>query len=470
MRLISTRGDGEADGHRTDRDRFRAAVLGGLAPDGGLYLPARLPRLTAEELDRLRDASFPETAELVGLRLLEPVLGRDVVLDCVRGALDFDVPVVPLGAPPGGDGRTSVLELFHGPTGSFKDIGARFLARLLSHLRDGGDERVVVLVATSGDTGGAVARAVHGLPGVDAVILYPEGRLSPIQLQHVTRPGPGALAGRGAEDRFAPAGEPGRVYPVPVRGSFDDCQRMVKEILAEGSPWPGTLVTSANSVNLGRLLPQAFFHVYGWARCARAEEELIVSVPSANLGNLTAGLIARGMGVPIDGFVAATNQNAALPRFLESGRPPAGDTVETLSSAMDVARPSNLERLLTLAGEDRRALAGEVMATSHGDEETIAAMREIHENCGYLADPHTAVGWLGLREARAARPGARGLLVATADPAKFPGTVLRATGHRPAPRADWAAEVAADVPTAGLEAASPIDPDSAALRELICLI
>jgi threonine synthase len=464
MRLVSSGGQWEGSDHP---DHLRSAVLGGLAPDGGLYLPATIPTLSGDELEQVREASgFRDVAQVVAHRLLAGSLPAEVIDWCVRSGLDFEVPIVQL------DEHTWVMELFHGPTGSFKDVGARFLAHLLSHYRGPGAERVVVLVATSGDTGGAVARAVEGLPGVQAVVLYPEGRISPTQLHHITTRSV-AGQGRGAPSeapREAQKGDTGGrqrssgVVPVAVQGSFDDCQRMVKTILGEGSPLPGMAVTSANSVNLGRLLPQSFFHVHGSLHTP-GEGELLVSVPSANLGNLTSAVIAQRMGAPIRRLVGATNANAALPSFLETGELPGGASRVTLSSAMDVARPSNLERLLALEGGNRAALADRVFATAHSDEETLAAMRHIHEAHGYLADPHTAVGWLGMKAAETGgNRTPRRLIVSTADPAKFPETVREATGVDPVVRPAWLAELGA---SADLVPAVELSPRPDALRDLI---
>lgn len=441
--------------------QVRQAFLGGLAPDGGLYLPRRMPRLELDELLRLRGSSFREVARYVGPRLLEDLLPRATVEEVVEEALTFPVPLIRL------DQGTYVLELFQGPTGSFKDVGARFLAQLLARVVRRGSERIVVLVATSGDTGGAVARAVHGIPGVDAVVVYPEGRLTPLQRLHITS--------------FPGSGVNGDVHPVAVRGSFDDCQAMVRAMFQEGPPRPEVTFTSANSMNLGRLLPQIFYYVSAWVQLAEylvegsvREDELPrpwVSVPSGNLGNLTAGLLARRVGVPLSGFAAATNGNAALQTYLERGELPEGPASPTRSNAMDVIRPSNLERLLALTGGDRRALAREVVATTHDDHETLEAMGHLHRRHGYLVDPHTAVGWLGLEEVR--RRGAQGaghaaepgIVLATADPAKFPDAVQKATGEAPPVRPTWRREEMA----AKSHSVAPqvVDPDPGALREII---
>lgn len=440
---------------------MRRAFLGGLAPDGGLYLPARIPRLEASELLRLRGASFPDVARYVAPLLLADLLPEDVVEEVVTEALDFPVPLIRL------DPSTYVLELCHGPTGAFKDVGARFLARILARSVRRSGERVMVLVATSGDTGGAVAQAVHGIPGVDAVVLHPQGRLSPIQRLHITR-FPGGM------------GE-ANVHPVEVRGTFDDCQAMVKEVLQRGVGARGLVLTSANSINLGRLLPQVFYYVAGWIQLAEylvegtpSQEELPrprVSVPCGNLGNLTAALLARRMGVPFAGFIGANNANAALEKVLAGKDLEAGATVATLSNAMDVARPSNLERLLALTGGSVGGLAQEVAATSHDDAAVLEAMAHLQRRHGYLVDPHTAVGWLGLQAFRRKWSGTLGearepgIVVGTADPAKFPDVVRRATGEDPPIRRAWARQEAGENGQA--VEPTPMDPDSEELRRFI---
>ena len=442
MRLVSTRPPFE-------EVSLRHAVLEDPSPSGALYLPVSLPRLSPRERDALIGLPFPEVAERLALLLLEPMLGGDVVREIVRGAFDFPVPVVPVGD------RTWILELFHGPTGSFKDFGARFLARLLPRLRKVDEGPVLILVATSGDTGGAVAEAVRGLEGVMAVVLFPRNRISDVQRRQIQTPA-----------------SSGSVIPVEVEGSFDDCQRMVKEVLTDpGKGFSGTL-TSANSVNVGRLIPQSFYYAFGWASLPDAgRENLVVSVPSGNLGNLTAGIIAESLGIPISHFVAASNANDAMRRYLEAGRLPEGPSLETLSSAMDVARPSNLERILTIYERDIPALRERITPTRHDDPEVLEAMGRVHQERHYLMDPHTAVGYLGLEEVRRERGTAPGLILSTADPAKFPETVLRATGHAPPGRGDWEGEGTSSEAIAairkGEEATVQLGPDPDQLRTLV---
>jgi threonine synthase len=376
------------------------------------------------------------------------MLGADAVRAIVRGAFDFPAPVVPVGED------TWILELFHGPTGSFKDFGARFLARLLPRLRRSDEGPVLILVATSGDTGGAVAEAVRGLTDVKAIVLFPRNRISDVQRRQIQTPAAS-----------------GSVIPVEVQGSFDDCQRMVKEVLADpGEGISGTL-TSANSVNVGRLIPQSFYYAYGWgALPTQGREDLVVSVPSGNLGNLTAGILAEAIGIPIAHFVAASNANDAMRRYLTAGRLPDGPSLETLSSAMDVARPSNLERILTVYERDIPALRAKITPTRHEDSEVLDAMGRLYRERGYLMDPHTAVGYLGLEEVRRSRAPAPGLILSTADPAKFPETVLRATGKVPPARGDWEGEgsspEAREAVRRGEEATVRLSPDPDELRAL----
>jgi len=428
MRFVSTRG-------RAPAAHLRSALLTGLAPDGGLYVPEVVPRLEPGTFEALRGAPLGR----IGATVLAPFVGDALEAPeleaIVAEALSFPLPLVEL--EPG----VRVLELFHGPTGSFKDVGARFLARLLSALRREPGERIVVLVATSGDTGGAVAHAFHGVEGVETVVLFPEGRISPVQL--------GQIAGLG-----------GNVRPLAVRGSFDDCQRLVKEALGDPELRNEMTLSTGNSINLGRLLPQAIYYVSAWTRLPSSTRGLVVSVPCGNLGNLTAGVLARRLGLPVTHFVAATNANDTFVRFLASGALEPIPSRPTLSSAMDVTRPSNLERLLHLAGSVE-GLRREVTASAHDDAETLEAIGELQARYGYAADPHTAVGWLALEEARRGGGGGDAVLLATADPAKFPDAVARATGERPDPRESWA-RIASDDPEI-----STLEPEEGALRDLL---
>lgn len=430
MKLVSTRG-------RSDPVDLRTAVFQGLAPDGGLYLPEPIEPLPDADVAAMRGRTLQETGIRVAGHLLGDEFDGEAVRELVSGALSFPVPLVTL------DDGTRILELFHGPTGSFKDVGARFLARLVGIFQATLDRQVIVLVATSGDTGGAVAHAFHEEEGVRTVVLFPEGKVSPVQRRQLTEVG-------------------GNVEPVSVAGTFDDCQRLVKRGIADPKLRESALLTSANSINVGRLLPQSFYYFHAWSQLPEGAPAPVFSVPSGNLGNLTGGVLARRLGLPVAGFVAATNVNDTLVRFLDTGRIEPERAVQTLSSAMDVAEPNNLERLLYLFGGDPDAMARSVTGSSHTDEETLEAIRRVHGEGGYLMDPHTAVGWLALRSRGDLHSGAPGVVLATASPAKFPETVRRATGVEP----DWRSML----PSGNVEEEADvarIRPEYGALRSLL---
>jgi len=385
---------------------FREALFMGQAPDGGLFLPESLPTLPVECLRPGERLPFAERALVVARHLLGDDVADDVLQRVVLGGLNFPVPLSSL--EPG----VRMLELFHGPTYAFKDVGACFMARMMSELRGDGSEvgnsgDVTVLTATSGDTGAAVARAFAGIPGVRVVIFYPRGGVSVRQ-----------------EAQFATVG--GNVEAVGVEGSFDDCQTLVRTAFADRMLCTAHGLTSANSINVGRLLPQLFYYAHGWAEAELEAgagpsdpRELVVSVPSGNFGNLAAGLMARAIGVPITSFVAATNANSVVPDYLATGVYRPRSSAATISNAMDVGDPSNLRRIRSLFGDDLDDLRAVVSSSSWSDEETRACIRETWRDRGVLIDPHTAVGLLGLRQALARRPGARGIVLGTAHPAKF---------------------------------------------------
>jgi threonine synthase len=344
---------------------FREAVVAGLAPDGGLYVPATLERRPAPWWDQLRSAPFQDVAVAMAQTLLGDEFDEAELAALIREALQ-------------------VVELFHGPTFAFKDFGARTLARLLALSERGvavGDgmrvEGLTVLVATSGDTGSAVAQAFWGVPRTRVVVLYPEGQVSQVQ-----------------EAQFTTLG--GNVTAVAVSGTFDDCQRLVKEAFADASLRPRVRMTSANSISLGRLVPQMFYYAYA-ALQAPPGARVVLSVPSGNFGNLAAGVMAWRMGAPIGGFIAATNVNDTVPRYLETGRYEPRPSVATVANAMDVGAPSNFERLAWLFGGDRAAMRATIAANVHTDDDVKRAIAELHRRYGYVADPHTAIAYLGTR-------------------------------------------------------------------------
>lgn len=340
MRFVSTAG-------RARPANLRTALFDGLAPDGGLYQPASLEMLPDAAVSRLIGTTLHDTALILARHLMGDELDEDRLASIVEGALDFPIPLKRL------DDRTFVLELFHGPTLAFKDVGARFMARLVAAFRPESDPPLTVLTATSGDTGGAVASAFLDLPGIRVVVLYPEGQVSPLQ-----------------ERQFTTLG--GNVTAVAVAGTFDDCQRMAKEALASEELRRETPLTSANSINVGRLLPQIFYYFHAWTQLADPAADVLVAVPSGNFGNLTAGLMAKRLGLPVARFVAATNVNDVVPRFLDSGRFQPLASVRTISTAMDVGDPSNFSRMAALFGGDAARMREVVVGSAHTDEDRAA--------------------------------------------------------------------------------------------------
>ena len=373
MICISTRG-------KAPPVSFREAVVAGLAPDGGLYVPQTIPRLSDVWWQQQRGRSFQDVAVAIAEEMAGGEFESGELEAIVRDALDFPVPIVEL------DRNLRVVELFHGPTFAFKDFGARTLARLMSHLHSGAGT-ITVLVATSGDTGGAVAHAFHNVGGMRVVVLYPEGQVSDVQ-----------------EAQFTTLG--GNVTAVAVRGTFDDCQRLAKEAFADRTLQSRAQLTSANSISLGRLIPQTFYHAYA---ALQSKEPPTISVPSGNFGNLAAGVIAMRLGAPIKAFAAPTTINDTFPRYLASGRVEPRPSVTTLANAMDVGNPSNLERLRWLFDDDIRAMRAGITSLPHPDDEVRRAIRELHDRFGYVADPHTAIAYLG----------AAPVFLSTAHPAKF---------------------------------------------------
>ena len=386
---------------------LRGAVLRGLAPDGGLYMPAEIARHSPQELEEFRGLPLTEVCYRVVRPFAGAELPEEVLWQIVSESINFPVKLVSLS--PG----LHVLELFHGPTLAFKDFGARFMARLLGYFVRGESRQLTVLVATSGDTGSAVAHGFLGVPGIRVVILYPSRRISEAQ-----------------EKQFTTLGE--NITALEVAGSFDDCQRLVKQAFSDEELNKRAFLTSANSINIGRLLPQMFYHVAAYRQLPVASVPLIVSVPSGNFGNLTAGIFAKRIGLPVTKFIASTNANDVVPQYLLNGKfePRAG--IATISNAMDVGNPNNFPRLLDLCRNRLESVQKEIWGHGATDEETLAAMKMIHERYNYIADPHTAVGVLGWEAYKREHPEpAQGLVLATAHPAKFADVVRRAIGSAP---------------------------------------
>lgn len=372
------------------RVSFREAVLQGLAPEQGLYMPASVPKLPAAFFETAASLSFQEISVLVASAFLDQDLPPPVLRAIVDGTLTFDVPLVPV------EENIFALELFHGPTLAFKDVGARFMSQLLGFYAAGMNRRIAVLVATSGDTGGAVASGFCDVPGVQVVVLYPSGKVSELQEKQFT------------------AG--GNITALEIDGTFDDCQRLVKAAFSDTGLTARFFLTSANSINVGRLLPQIFYFVYAWSRAPR-HQPIVFSVPSGNFGNLVAGLFAQRMGLPQVRFIAATNQNNIVPAYLHDGAFRPRTSQATISSAMDVGNPSNFARILDLFSHQHAAVAQAITGFSFSDEETAQAMRALRARTGYCLDPHGAVGYLGLQAGQ--KQSETGIFLETAHPAKF---------------------------------------------------
>jgi threonine synthase len=411
--------------YRSTNDRspivsFREAMRRGLAPDGGLYIPTDVPRIDPGEFAAWRELAFPALASRIAVRWLEREFPAETLSRLVADALSFPVPLRPL--PDG----FFLLELFHGPTLAFKDFGARVLARLFgADARDRGTS-ATILVATSGDTGSAVARGFAGIAGTRVVVLYPAGRVSAFQ-----------------EAQIATVG--GNVVAVRVPGTFDDCQRLAKAALVDPDfrEWH---LSSANSINIGRLLPQMTYYVSSRLGVpAGAGARVAFAVPSGNLGNLTAGVMAARMGMPESTFIAASNVNDVLPEYLSTGTFRPRPAVATISNAMDVGAPSNFARLADLYGSSVERMRGDIRAERVSEEETRAAIRQAHAEAGVVLDPHTAVAWAAARRYRAQAGGTEPIIVlATAHPAKFPEVIEAELGFEPelpAAERDWRSRV-----------------------------
>jgi threonine synthase len=415
---------------------FRQAIFTGLPEDGGLFVPVEQPDLRQTMAGLPREASFRQIAETVMRELLGQELGREAVRRVCARAFPFSPALRPL------RGGLTLLELFHGPTCAFKDFGASFLAAVMEEFLSRESRRSVILVATSGDTGSAVARAFHLKRNIDVVILYPSGRVSALQEQQLTTLG-------------------GNVSALEILGSFDDCQRLVKEAFLDAQLRQALAMSSANSINLGRLLPQALYYIHAWLKIDRSEEA-VFCVPSGNFGNLTAGVYAWKWGMPAQGFIAATNMNDVVPGYLMTGRFRPRSSVKTLSTAMDVGHPSNFERLALVFGGDVQQMRSRIWGVRITDRETRQTIRRVYEQTGILVDPHTAVGVLASERYRdhSGFPGSI-VCLATAHPGKFVDIVQEATGVRP------------EVPPALKELmsrekeATPLEPELERLKEFL---
>jgi len=378
---------------------FPEAVVRGIAPDRGLYFPEKIHRLPDAFFDNIEQESVFEIAFQAIAPFVEGSIPENELRKIIEETLDFDFPIVPI------TDQIGTLELFQGPTLAFKDVGARFMARCLGYFnKENTSQKVTVLVATSGDTGGAVANGFLGVPGIEVVILYPKGKVSEVQEQQLTTLGQNITA-------------------LEVDGVFDDCQDMVKTAFLDQDITQYKQLTSANSINIARWLPQMFYYFIAYRTLKKKNKPLVVSVPSGNFGNICAGLMAREIGLPIDHFIASTNINDVVPDFLTTGVYTPKKSSPTISNAMDVGDPSNFIRILKIFGDDLDNLKETLSGYRFTDDETREALKEIYTTSGYVADPHGAVGYLGLKAYLKDHPEKYGIFLETAHPVKFLDTV-----------------------------------------------
>lgn len=412
---------------------FREAVLQGQASDRGLFFPSDIPKKSRDFIVNLKRRSNEEIAFEVIRPFVNDEIQEAELFEICTETVNFPFPLVSI------TNSILALELFHGPTLAFKDVGARFMSRCLQFFSQNESRKTIVIVATSGDTGGAVAAGFHGIEGIDVVILYPKGRVSRVQEIQLTTLG-------------------GNVTTLEVRGSFDDCQSLAKTALADAKFDRKVRFTSANSINVARWLPQQFYY---WLALKNWDDEPpIFSVPSGNFGNLAAGLMAYASGLPARAFIAACNANDVVPRFFETGEFEPRASVATLSNAMDVGDPSNFERVLEIFGRDVSRLKEVLTAVTVSDTRTRETMREVFEKTGYALDPHGAVGFRALADALLSQPSERGIFLETAHPVKFE-SVEAVIGNY-----EVGSDIAAKL-NGGEKRSIEINPDYNELREIL---
>ncbi|MBR9921492.1 MAG: threonine synthase [Bacteroidetes bacterium] len=399
MKLYSTRGQSPVV-------ELGEAVLRGLPPDNGLYMPEYIPTLDVSFFEDLPGMSLPDIGYSVCKALFQDYIPDVELRRIINAAINFPAPVVKLSED------TYVLELFHGPSLAFKDFGARFMAQLMGYFNRHEDEKLVILVATSGDTGGAVASGFVGVDGIEVCILYPSGKVSPLQEKQLTTHGKNITA-------------------IEVKGTFDDCQDLVKKAFLDPNLTNVLRLSSANSINIARLIPQSFYYFDAFRQLESREGDVWFSVPSGNFGNLTAGLFAKKMGLDITGFIAATNVNDVVPRYLDQGIYEPRPSIRTISNAMDVGNPSNFRRLEDLFCSTWNNFRDNMIGFSFSDSETKHKLSEVNNRYGYLLDPHGAVGMLAWDQFRQTDLGKNttGVVLETAHPAKFKDDVESIIGE-----------------------------------------
>ena len=380
--------------HLSKSESFENAVIKGIASDKGLYFPEKIEPLSNKIINNLdnlclHDIAYESINQFIGNTIPEKILKN-----IVQETLNFDFPLIEI------DENIFSLELFHGPTLAFKDVGARFMARCLGYFNENSSEKITVLVATSGDTGGAVADGFYDIPNIEVVILYPKGRVSKIQEKQMTTLGKNIIS-------------------CEVEGTFDDCQEMVKNAFIDIEINKKIRLTSANSINVARWLPQMFYYFAGYKKLIKYKVPVNFSVPSGNFGNLCAGLISQKLGLPIKHFLACTNLNNAVPVYLDSGIYNPKPTIQTISNAMDVGDPSNFVRIQKIFNNDIHKLKKNITGYSFNDNETLKCIKNIHKKNNYILDPHGAIGYLGLKKYLKTNTNQIGVFLETAHPSKF---------------------------------------------------
>jgi threonine synthase len=392
--------------HQSDDVSLEEAVFRGLPPDNGLYMPHEIPKLPVSFFETIDKLSISAIAFEVSKALLGDDIAEEDLRKIVDNAINFDAPIVAI------EPDTYVLELFHGPSMAFKDFGARFMASLMSYFLQKSQKDIHILVATSGDTGGAVAQGFYKTPGIKVTILYPKGKVSDIQEKQLTTLGENVTA-------------------LEVDGTFDDCQALVKSAFLDKELSTAFNLASANSINISRLIPQSFYYFNAYAQLKKAgnTQPVVFCVPSGNFGNLSAGLIAKQMGLPVEMFIAATNVNNIVPTYLSTGKYEPKPSQETISNAMDVGNPSNFIRMKLLAGDDYQTVVSHITGNYSDDTATRTAMKEVYDRTGYIMCPHTAVAYLGLKSYTTSTDKAvTGVLLSTAHYAKFLDVVEETLG------------------------------------------
>ena len=384
---------------------FREATIKGQAPDKGLYFPEAIPQIDKGLMDAIEKVSNEEIA----FRVIKPYIGNELndddLFKIVSETVSFPIPLVRV------NDNIFSLELFHGPTLAFKDVGARFMSRCLGYFLKDESKKVTVLVATSGDTGGAVANGFYDVSGVDVIILYPAGKVSAVQEKQLTTLGK-------------------NIHALEIEGNFDDCQQMVKQAFIDSDLTKKLFLTSANSINVARWLPQQFYYFFAYKQWPEKGSAPVISVPSGNFGNICAGILAKQSGLPVHHFIAACNANDAVTKYIETEIFQIQTAVPTLSNAMDVGNPSNFIRILEIFHHQFPELAKNLSSYSISDEETIATIKDVYERSTYLLDPHGAVGYLSLKKFLQMHRGRKGIFLETAHPVKFPDAVEAATAKK----------------------------------------